>query len=31
MATLALPGTETTAVRPVDKPERRGGKGGRSG
>ena len=31
MATLALPGTETTAVQPVDRPERRGGKGGRAG
>jgi cellobiose transport system permease protein len=31
MATLALPGTETTAVRTVDKPERRGGKGSRAG
>jgi cellobiose transport system permease protein len=32
MATLALPGTETTAVQPVDRPtDRRGGKGGRSG
>jgi cellobiose transport system permease protein len=31
MTTLALPGTETTAVQPVDRPERRGGKGSRAG
>jgi cellobiose transport system permease protein len=32
MATLALPGSETTAVQPVDRPaDRRSGKGGRSG
>ena len=32
MATLALPGTETTAVQPVDRPvDRRGGRGTKSG
>ena len=32
MATLALPGTETTAVQPVDKPaDRKGGRGSRAG
>ena len=31
MATLALPGTETTAVQPIGQPPRRSGKGGRAG